>query len=187
MEVIPARSLRPARWSGGTTTQLFIFPPEASYAEMNFDFRISTATIEIDESTFTSLPGVQRTLMVLEGELRLTHQGHHQAKLHPFACDRFSGDWRTQSQGQAVDFNLMVRSPSLRGELEHLCLGKEKTLALSARRHGFLHVYRGSIELNGGIRLDAGDSVYFTEADQIRLCGLSEADLVLATVTPGPR
>jgi environmental stress-induced protein Ves len=55
-------------WSGGITTQLAIYPKDANYKKQNFQFRISTATVEIEESVFTKLPGVSRKLMILNGE-----------------------------------------------------------------------------------------------------------------------
>ena len=54
-----------AKWIGGTTTQLAIFPATAEYTKFNFIFRMSTATVEIEESTFTFMPGVTRHLMIL--------------------------------------------------------------------------------------------------------------------------
>lgn len=37
-----------SRWSGGTTTQLAIFPPGASYADRDFLWRVSSAAVEDD-------------------------------------------------------------------------------------------------------------------------------------------
>ena len=62
-------------WAGGTTTQLAIGPEGADYAARRFDWRISTARVERDESDFTPLPGFRRILMILEGSVHLTHDG----------------------------------------------------------------------------------------------------------------
>lgn len=62
------------KWSGGETTELFIYPENANYKAGNYQFRLSTATVEIEASTFTPLPGVDRTLIVLEGEMQLDHK-----------------------------------------------------------------------------------------------------------------
>ena len=40
-------------WSGGQTTQLFLSPKEGSYPDRTFDFRLSTATVEVEKSDFT--------------------------------------------------------------------------------------------------------------------------------------
>ena len=96
-------------WSGGTTTQLVIYPKEAIYKNLDFNFRISTATIEVEESTFTSLPNVSRVIMVLDGELTIQHKNQYTKQLKKFDTDIFSGDWKTTSIGKATDFNIMTR------------------------------------------------------------------------------
>src|SRR3989338_2528629 len=91
-----------SQWSGGSTTQLYISPANASYAECNFDFRISSAKIEVPESTFTVLPNVNRKLMVLEGEITLNHEnpvntgpgGQYKKTLQKYEVDTFNGDWK---------------------------------------------------------------------------------------------
>ena len=50
--LIKAKDLKPVAWSGGSTTELFIFPPTGNYRKRNFDFRLSTATVEVDTSDF---------------------------------------------------------------------------------------------------------------------------------------
>jgi environmental stress-induced protein Ves len=118
IHIIRKSELQTNLWAGGTTTELFIFPRPATYKKMDFDFRISTATIEVDKSIFTSLKGVQRTLMVLEGTLELLHKNHYAITLEPFQKDSFRGDWETISRGRAVDFNLMVRDSKLSGHVK---------------------------------------------------------------------
>lgn len=107
-----------SKWSGGSTTQLFILPQTATYADRNFDFRISSAKVEVAESTFTPLPTINRKLMVLEGEITVTHENHHKKTLKQFDTDAFSGDWKTTTIGTCTDFNLMTRS-GLNSELIH--------------------------------------------------------------------
>lgn len=135
-------------WSGGTTTELFIYPEGAEYSERNFHFRLSTATVEVEQSTFTSLPGVNRTLMVLYGHLNLHHEGHHQASLGQFDQDEFKGDWETKSEGKCVDFNLMCRG-NTSGKLDGFVLQKNQYRVLDCEGViQYLYVVNGSIELN---------------------------------------
>ena len=96
-------------WQGGTTTQLAIYPKEAVYKNLDFIFRISTATIDIEQSTFTSLPNVSRIIMILNGELSIRHKNQYTKQLKKFDTDIFSGDWETTSIGKATDFNVMIR------------------------------------------------------------------------------
>ena len=95
-------------WSGGTTTEIAIFPRDAVYGRRDFLWRISSARVDAETSTFTSLPGYRRLLMVLEGNMTLRHEGHHGVQLTPFLQDAFSGAWVTSSSGRARDFNMML-------------------------------------------------------------------------------
>lgn len=106
--ITPANQQTTSHWGGGTTTQLCIYPFDSDYVKRNCIFRISSATIDIEESIFTKLPGYNRTLMVLKGSLKLIHADHHTKKLKPLETDNFQGDWDTKSKGKAVDFNVMT-------------------------------------------------------------------------------
>lgn len=118
MYILPASSQRTTNWTGGTTTQLFIYPQGASYAERNFLFRISTATIETETSTFTSLPGFQRILMILTGALVINHKDHYTKTLLAFDTDSFDGAWETTAIGKVTDFNLMM-AEGITGRCKH--------------------------------------------------------------------
>lgn len=108
-------------WSGGTTTQLLIWPEDAIYSERNFKWRVSSAKVEDEESVFTHLPGFSRILMAVEGNLMLSHEGRYDVTLKPYDQDSFMGDWMTKSFGKATDFNLMM-SEGCSGELNVLSL-----------------------------------------------------------------
>jgi len=106
--ILSNQQFKVSDWSGGTTTQLYIFPPDASYQKRNFIFRLSTARVEMEKSEFTSLPGVTRKIMILDGEIRINHQNHYAKNLRKFDVDTFEGDWKTTSVGRCTDFNLMT-------------------------------------------------------------------------------
>jgi environmental stress-induced protein Ves len=137
------------QWSGGTTTQLYIFPPNATYAAGDFELRISTAKVEVAESTFTALPGIDRKLMILEGAITITHEGQYSKHLKPFEVDEFSGDWKTTAIGTCTDFNVMCtrQQPS---ELFHLSLEAVSDYILKAKKKCkklFLYATSGTIHL----------------------------------------
>ena len=96
-------------WSGGTTTQLAIYPPGASYADRNFIFRLSSATVDTEQSEFTHLPDYDRWLMIFEGRARLVHDSEKEVTLNPYECDAFDGGISTVSFGRVTDYNLMLR------------------------------------------------------------------------------
>jgi len=110
-----------SRWSGGVTTELAIWPDNAVYPNGPFTWRLSTARIEADETSFTPLPGKNRILMLLEGSVRLEHKDHHKVDLKPLEQDTFEGNWETRSFGKGTDFNLIMDEYCF-GELIHLSL-----------------------------------------------------------------
>ncbi len=109
-------------WSGGTTTQLAIFPPEAKYADRDFLWRVSSATVDLEESDLTALPDYDRLIATLRGEIVLTHNGGAPLRLRPFEVHAFSGADATHSVGRCTDFNLMLRRGRAAGIMEALRL-----------------------------------------------------------------
>src|SRR3954463_1486695 len=105
-------------WASGTSTEIFIYPSDGSFADRNFLFRISTATVEAEESTFTFFQGITRHLMILKGELELIHENRYTRHLKPYDQDTFSGEWSTRSKGKVTDFNLMHKEGAS-GSLTH--------------------------------------------------------------------
>lgn len=124
MKIIRKHEQKTNLWSGGKTTELFIYPDGSSYAERNFQFRISTATIETATSEFTRLNGFKRHLMILDGTLKIHHKNHYQKTLNQFDVDEFMGDWETTAEGKVTDFNLM-HDANFKGKIEILHLEKQ--------------------------------------------------------------
>ncbi|RYM34911.1 hypothetical protein ERX46_05920 [Brumimicrobium glaciale] len=107
-KILTPKNFQTTNWSGGTTTQLYISPESATLANKDFNLRISTAKVEANESTFTSLPGINRKLMILEGGITISHEDQYSKHLKPFDVDTFKGDWKTTSIGTCTDFNVMT-------------------------------------------------------------------------------
>lgn len=124
IDIISNADQRVSTWSGGTTTELYIYPKGAEYSKRDFGWRLSSAKVDLEESTFTSLPGIWRYIMVMEGQMDLEHSGHHSASLGPYEMDSFSGGWTTKSKGKAVDFNLML-ADGYKGSIEGLSVTDE--------------------------------------------------------------
>ncbi len=105
-------------WRGGKTTELAIFPPTKKYIDRDFVWRLSSATIDLEESDFTKLAGYDRVIMPLEGEVVLTFNDEKTVKLRELEQTAFSGEWMTKSFGRITDFNLMTRRGAARGALD---------------------------------------------------------------------
>jgi uncharacterized protein len=141
LEIIRKSDQITSAWSGGTTTQLYIYPENSSYQERNFLFRISTATVDTVESVFTRLPGVFRQLMILDGSLKIDHTGRYSKILNKFETDSFEGDWETKGFGKVTDFNLMTKG-SLVGSLYcKLMNNDENHRIISGGHNQFIGLY----------------------------------------------
>lgn len=130
-----------SKWSGGDTTELYLYPENGDYKTGNFQLRISSATVEADQSEFTSLPGVERYLMIFQGHLDMVHGEKEKVSLEPYEVDHFDGGVPTVSYGKVVDFNLMLKNGA-GGRMEALCLdkGEEKRIQPEGREN-FLAIY----------------------------------------------
>ncbi len=105
------------QWSGGATTQLSIAPEGAVYADRDFLWRVSSATVELDESDFTPLPDYRRFISVVRGDMTLSHNGGAPLTLHPGDIHAFDGGDDTHSAGRCTDFNLMLRKGQADGTM----------------------------------------------------------------------
>lgn len=159
------------QWSGGTTTQLYIFPANAAYSKRDFRVRISTATVADEQSTFTSLPGFSRQLMVLTGNLMIEHEGHHTVQLTPFTSDTFDGSWNTRGTGRVTDFNLMTAEDA-KGSLSSRKLKSgeafSETLSSNTDMIGY-YVWEGNAHIssnNEQFKLNAHDFVVIETGKQ---------------------
>jgi len=139
-------------WSGGTTTQLAIYPEDSSYKQLNFLYRISTATIDIEQSVFTILPGVSRVILNLERTLVIEHKGKYGKVLHKFDTDYFQGDWETEGFGKARDFNLMTTG-SVKGSLKGMLLKNAESFILEITGQNKIfgvYCFKGKLGIIGG-------------------------------------
>jgi len=178
-----------SHWSGGTTTQLYIYPEETDYKKQNFKFRISSAKVEVEESVFTKLEGIQRQLMILRGELKIAHKDHHVKYLKPFEVDSFMGSWETKAKGCVTDFNLML-SADMEGRLEHVHLDDQQVYRMACENSQFLglYVWKGSICLDeADLQMQKGDFVIFdlNEGDVVPKVIATEkkTDMILSYIT----
>lgn len=104
---ISKQHLSPSIWDGGKTYEYYIYPPEASYANKEFLFRISAASIEKEPSVFTRFENFQRFLVMLDNDLNIRRNDkvEHYSQQDVFVFD--SND-EIISQSLGNDFNVMV-------------------------------------------------------------------------------
>lgn len=171
------------QWSGGTTTQLAIAPKGAVYADRDFLWRLSSATVELDESDFTPLPDYDRIISTLRGDMTLTHNGGAPLMLHPYELHEFSGADETHSWARCTDFNLMLRRGAIHGSVTAHFPQGEETLALHAGETALLYCSEGAVTLTVGaeaLTLSAHESALIEEAPAALTVSGSGAKLLLA-------
>lgn len=176
------------RWAGGSTTQLMIAPPGAVYAERDFLWRVSSATVELDESEFTPLPDYRRFIATLRGDMTLSHDGGA-VTLHPGDIHEFDGGAATRSAGRCTDFNLMLRKGEAGGSLRSLDLtpGQAAFRVEDRAETVLLYCADGAVDISCGAsrrRLDAGKTLLIQDAagESLDLICVKAARLMIAQI-----
>ncbi|WP_320017759.1 HutD family protein [Labilibaculum manganireducens] len=189
-EISRTEDFNTINWSGGTSTQLYIYPAKSDYQQRDFAFRLSTATVEVEKSDFTSLPGVSRKIMILDGAIEIIHENRYSKKLGKFDTDSFDGDWKTSSIGKCIDFNLMTRGTA-KGEITALSIEKKQIVNLPLEKEtDFLigYIFSGEISLtiNQKIhQLQQGNLLVITQfgSANLQLTGSRDSEVILSEIT----
>lgn len=167
MRKLTAAAYAVSRWSGGSTTQLYIYPETALYADRDFIFRVSSALVETEESTFTALPAYDRLIAPLKGSMALSHNGGPETVLRPYETHAFDGADETRSRGVCTDFNLMCRKGAASGAIYPVLVqGGPVTLRDAGKKLRLLYCAEGaaSVMISGGtLTLAAGETLFGSE------------------------
>lgn len=143
------------KWSGGTTTQLFI-QPKGFTVNQDFDVRISSATIRPGDSVFTNFKNHNRFLTILEGWIDISHPNNSEEKEEVIRLEKnspyyFDGAIKTVSKSDVdvIDFNVIWKKSISNVKVEILNL-KELTKKEVESGECFIFVLddTSSIELN---------------------------------------
>jgi environmental stress-induced protein Ves len=163
IRILDPASRRVTSWSGGKTTELFLYPFDGSYAERRFTARISSATVDLSESRFTQLPGVTRYLTPLSEGFYLKRNGHWSFLARGDVLE-FSGEEDVLCRGSGRDLNLMLKGA--RGEMRVLPKGDH---ALTI--HAFLFLYcPEETDVNGvSVPKDSFSEITFAGFSTLRL------------------
>lgn len=131
MDIIRFKDAKVTAWSGGQTFEILIQPRGSDFKEGNYDLRISVATVNLASTVFTPLPGVNRTLTVLEGNLKLIHDNSFEVYLKPYEQTSFSGDQSTRSEGKVRDFNVMWKNGNVK--VKHISYSQNASVSIESR------------------------------------------------------
>ena len=179
ISVLKEKDCKVVNWANGTSTELFVFPADGNFQTRDFTFRISTATVEAEETTFSDFFSLTRILMILEGNINLIHEGRYTKQLAPFDQDTFDGSWPTKSQGKVRDFNVMFKE-NVEGKVEHFAMnaGESELFSLFGT-HDFFFVQNGFFRFTD-LELQKNDLLIIDreETESIDLECLEAGDLV---------
>lgn len=107
---ITKKQFKTTEWSGGTSSEVYIYPESSDFLESNYEARISLAKVDVDKSSFSPLPRVERTLTVLEGEHFLSVNDRGFVPVLQYTPVTFYGGDKTESKGKALNFNFMKKT-----------------------------------------------------------------------------
>lgn len=164
LEVFRAAHYRRMRWKngGGITTEVARSPAEGE----EFDWRVSIAEIAQD-GDFSVFPGIERTLMLLDGGGVELEIGDAQpvALTQRYAKHAFPGEAPVSCRlldGPTRDFNLMLRRGVMTGELLARPIVGPMVFFAEERVHWLVHVASGAVEVKGDEmlgKIETGDTL----------------------------
>ena len=171
---------RVSTWSGGRTIQLAIAPEESVYADRDFLWRVSSATVDLESSDFTALPDYERLITPISGEMVLTHDGGEPIPVPIGMIHRFDGASATHSRGCCTDFNLMLRKGKTEGSMMRLVLKAEEERRIQVTQGSCLiFCAQGRVAVKeSGEEIRAGESILTDE--QVVLAAEETSELMAA-------
>lgn len=119
--ILRARDRREMPWKngGGVSSEVIVSPAGATYD--TFDWRISIATMQVN-GPFSEFPGIDRSLVLLEGVLALSIANQAAIELSPSSPPiTLAGDLPTSAQlisGPVTELNVMTRRGVFRSTIE---------------------------------------------------------------------
>lgn len=156
LRILKSADYKTTEWAGGKTTEILIWPVDGDYGKREFDWRLSSATVDLPESDFTDLTGFDRFITVLDGELVLEHGDGIRHEVKGQKVYAFSGGIKTHSTGTGRDFNLIYKN-SLPCEMGRKEVAEGQSISLELPSCGFLGVFI----ISGTVDISCGDSEYF--------------------------
>lgn len=171
MALLPAAGYRRMPWKngGGETFEIAVSPPDASLEDM--DWRISMAIVASD-GPFSSFPGVDRTLTILDGEGMQLELGAERTpfRLSPQSAPfHFPADVPTAAQllgGTVTDLNVMTRRGRYRHMVRRIALDEPRQFETAASEAAVFCIQGSAVcsagDASAAAALQARDCALFT-------------------------
>ena len=150
----------------GFTQQIFITPPTASVAANDFDYRISSATVDKD-GEFSLFPGKKRILVAVKGHgFQLNDDVYEK-----FEVAQFTGDEKIFCAllgGPVVDLGLIYDESKVKVNSRVLDLRSPLSFEIEPSTEHFFIIMNGSLNFEG-VSLKELETLYFKNE---KLCNL---------------
>jgi uncharacterized protein len=145
MQILRAANYKVMPWKNGmgATTEIAISPDGATVDD--FDWRVSLAQVSTD-GAFSSFPGIDRTLLILEGEGITLNVSERTLCFDRQSIHSFPGDQPTSAtltNGPIVDLNIMSRRCTVQHAVQRIKIMSPQVFSASPCR--LLFVQRGAI------------------------------------------
>ncbi|MDT5068868.1 MAG: uncharacterized protein QOK02_5023 [Mycobacterium sp.] len=161
----------PEPWANGGGVTRLIAKGRLGEGSSDFDWRLSVADVS-SSGAFSTLPGVDRVIILTDGPgLLLTIDGQQHA-LEPFHPLPFAGEASTECQvaEPTRDFNVMTRRGVCTAAVD-IYTGSE-TSAAPGESISYVIALKGQTEVrlsSGTVNLDQFDAVLLTAAAEVRV------------------
>ncbi len=168
------------KWPGGKTSQIYISPESRVFGKDAFDFRISLATVEKQETTYTPFPDVMRNLLVVDGKITLVSM-NESIQLSPGDRYIFSGSDHLQCFGTSTNFNLMYNRSKFKTELK--MISNSQFSIEKSNYFSIIYPLKGNVTLYSpteAIQLD--ETEYWIGKSELINIQLHEGDMVVLAI-----
>jgi uncharacterized protein len=161
----------PEPWANGGGVTRVIAKGQFDRGSADYDWRLSVADVSTS-GAFSTLPGVDRVIILTDGPGLLLIIDGHQHSLEPFHPMSFAGEANTECQvaEPTRDVNVMTRRGVCTAAVT-ICTGSE-TLAAPSDSITYVISLNGHAEVrqsSGTVRLDQFDAVLLEAAAEVRV------------------
>ena len=147
--IIRHSDLAVSRWANGAgTTRQVAAEPDDSGID-SFDWRVSIADV-VSECSFSAFPGIDRTILLVEGRVMVLAIDGVECRLDPLAPVRFGGEADVTCSvpdGPTRDLNVMCRRGEWAASVEVLDARKPVTVAPTSEGIAFVVCFAGQWSL----------------------------------------
>lgn len=170
----------PWKNGGGVTTEVSIFPTGAELQRLDFDWRVSMASVDADGS-FSQFPGYERALVIWRGQ-GFEISGVIRENLEPFY---FTGSENLGAKliaGPVEDFGVIFKPERYACEILTDSLAEEALTSIAVKGDTFLLCARGELRVDS-FYLNPGDLVHASGQGALQVKALEHSKYVVARIT----